>query len=418
MARRPGKIATGLTRKQVSRAKREATIQRWTLIGAGIIIAIVIGVLVFAFVNEQILIPNRVIATVNEDKITISQFQDHVEFELYYQLGGQPLSMYGIDGETFSKIILDGMVDDLLISQKATENEIAVSDADIEEQVQLRFGYDAGAPEPIPTATAMEIKESPTVTPTYVYTLTPRPTITLEPGTTPSATPTSTATPTGKETPTPTSSPQPTMTPITEQAFNDNFSQFVEQASQITSISTERIKVLVYEQSKNNLLRDKLIETLGIKVDDTKIMIHAAHILVATEEEAKNIVKRISDGESFETMAAELSTDASNAYKGGDLGWFGPNQMDPAFEEAAKTVPIGQVSEPVQTQYGWHLIKVYARTNVAMTHQEQESQRQEKFGEMLDQWREEGNVVIESFWVDYLPPQLQSTPTPMPSLVP
>jgi parvulin-like peptidyl-prolyl isomerase len=167
-------------------------------------------------------------------------------------------------------------------------------------------------------------------------------------------------------------------------------------------------------QFRNQVLREKLLAALDIEVADTKLMIHAAHILVASEIEANDITERLSDGEEFETLAAELSLDPS-AYKGGDLGWFGPNQLELAFEDTAKATPIGEISSPVQTDYGWHLIKVYARTEVAMTAQEQESQRQDKFRELLEEWRED--IIIEDFWAEYLPPQLR-TPTATPMLLP
>lgn len=415
MTRQPNKMTAGLTRKQVSRAKREARIQQWILIITGITIAIVAGVLIFAVVNEQVLTPGRIIATVNDDKITVAQFQNQVTFEWYTQLGGQHPSTYGIDGETFSEFILEAMINNLLIEQKATEKGIAISDADVEEQIQLTFGYDAGEPEPTPTATTEKPEVLPTATSTFVYTLTPRPTMTLEPGVTPSSTPTHTMTPSGKETPTQTPSPWPTATPLTEQAFNNTLTEYVTYLSKASLLSFETVKELSYQQARSQLLRQKLTEALDIKADEAKIMIHAAHILVTSEEEIKNIQSRLNNGEKFEVLAAELSQDTSNAYKGGDLGWFGPNQMDPAFEEMAKTTPIGKTSEPVQTQYGWHIIKVYGQENVETTPQEQENQRQTKFTETLEQWREEGNVVIEDFWEAYIPLQLQS---PTPTLLP
>jgi len=86
--------------------------------------------------------------------------------------------------------------------------------------------------------------------------------------------------------------------------------------------------------------------------------IHARHILVKTEEEAKAARKRIVDGgEDFAAVAKEVSTGPS-APQGGDLGVFGKGRMVPAFEEAAFALKEGEVSQPVQTQFGWHIIQV------------------------------------------------------------
>jgi len=86
--------------------------------------------------------------------------------------------------------------------------------------------------------------------------------------------------------------------------------------------------------------------------------IHARHILVKTKAEAEAARKRVVEGgEAFEAVAKEVSTGPS-APKGGDLGFFGKGRMVPAFEKAAFALKKGEVSEPVQTQFGWHVIKV------------------------------------------------------------
>ena len=86
--------------------------------------------------------------------------------------------------------------------------------------------------------------------------------------------------------------------------------------------------------------------------------VHARHILVKTKEEATDIIKQLDGGAKFEDIAKEKSSDGS-AGQGGDLGWFGPGQMVPEFEKAAFALEVGSYTkEPVQTQFGWHVIKV------------------------------------------------------------
>jgi peptidyl-prolyl cis-trans isomerase C len=84
--------------------------------------------------------------------------------------------------------------------------------------------------------------------------------------------------------------------------------------------------------------------------------IHARHILVSTEAEAKEVAERLKKGEDFATVAKDKSKDPSA--EGGDLGFFTRGQMLKPFEDAAFALEIGQISEPVQTQFGWHIIKV------------------------------------------------------------
>ena len=85
--------------------------------------------------------------------------------------------------------------------------------------------------------------------------------------------------------------------------------------------------------------------------------VHAAHILVKTEQEANSILFDLKRGASFEEMAKKHSICPSRS-KGGDLGWFGKGQMVKEFETAAFSLPVGELSKPVKTQFGYHIIKV------------------------------------------------------------
>ncbi len=86
----------------------------------------------------------------------------------------------------------------------------------------------------------------------------------------------------------------------------------------------------------------------------------ASHILVKDKQLANDLLKKIKLGASFEAMAREHSTCPSKS-KGGDLGWFGPGQMVGPFEAACKKLSNGSLSDVVQTQFGYHLIKLTGR---------------------------------------------------------
>lgn len=86
--------------------------------------------------------------------------------------------------------------------------------------------------------------------------------------------------------------------------------------------------------------------------------VHARHILVATEEEAEAVKADLDAGKPFEVEAMAKTTDPSGKQNGGDLGFFQKGQMVPEFEQAAFAMQPGQVSDPVKSQFGWHIIKV------------------------------------------------------------
>lgn len=100
--------------------------------------------------------------------------------------------------------------------------------------------------------------------------------------------------------------------------------------------------------------------TAGDDIQEVNTMVkqvHAEHILVKTESEAKVILFDLKRGANFEEIAKEKSTCPSGK-KGGDLGWFGRGQMVKEFEDAAFSTPAGNISGIVKTQFGYHIIKV------------------------------------------------------------
>lgn len=133
----------------------------------------------------------------------------------------------------------------------------------------------------------------------------------------------------------------------------------------------------------------------------------ASHILVATEEEAKAAIKRLDDGADFAELAKELSTGPTGP-NGGDLGYFGKGDMVPEFAEVAFSMEKGTYTkEPVQTQFGYHVIKVLdSRPKPNPTLEElapsiEAELRREALEGMVEQWRE--SVKIEQFDINGKP---------------
>ncbi len=90
------------------------------------------------------------------------------------------------------------------------------------------------------------------------------------------------------------------------------------------------------------------------------VQARASHILVKTEDQANQILKRLADGEEFDKVARRFSSCPSGK-NGGDLGWFGKGQMVPEFEKVAFENDPGKIVGPVKTQFGYHVIKVTGR---------------------------------------------------------
>jgi peptidyl-prolyl cis-trans isomerase C len=103
----------------------------------------------------------------------------------------------------------------------------------------------------------------------------------------------------------------------------------------------------------------KVYEEEAKKLKETE-RIRARHILVASEDEAKAVMVKLAAGEKFEALAKQFSLDGSKDY-GGDLGYFSAPEMVPAFSKAAFALKSGEVSQPVKTEFGWHIIRLEDR---------------------------------------------------------
>jgi peptidyl-prolyl cis-trans isomerase C len=114
------------------------------------------------------------------------------------------------------------------------------------------------------------------------------------------------------------------------------------------------------EQAKKSVTEDAM---KALYADTAKTLkpeqeVHARHILVETEDQAKAVIKRLAAGEDFAKVAAELSKDPGSGQQGGDLGFFTKDRMVPEFSNAAFALEIGKISDPVKSQFGYHVIKV------------------------------------------------------------
>ncbi|HJF31599.1 MAG TPA: peptidylprolyl isomerase [Sporosarcina psychrophila] len=116
---------------------------------------------------------------------------------------------------------------------------------------------------------------------------------------------------------------------------------------------------------KSQLIQQKMIESLKVTDEDInagianmKKEINARHILVKDKKTADEVLAKLKEGGDFAKLAKEYSTEEMAQESGGDLGWFGPGKMVPEFEEAAFALKKGEISEPVKTSFGYHVIEL------------------------------------------------------------
>lgn len=143
-----------------------------------------------------------------------------------------------------------------------------------------------------------------------------------------------------------------------KEELGESFDQFLTQNNQTEESYKKVIRL--------NLLQEKAL-TEDVEVTDEEIQAHydrqgtelnARHILVADEETANSIKKELDEGGDFAALAEKNSTDTGSAAKGGNLDWFGPGAMVPEFEEVAYGLKVDEISEPVASEFGFHIIQV------------------------------------------------------------
>lgn len=156
----------------------------------------------------------------------------------------------------------------------------------------------------------------------------------------------------------------------TEEEFNTALSS---SGFDLTSFKEYLKKQIVIQKVTDYITKDVAVTDQAIKdyydanpykYTESPNTIHTAHILVATEEEAKAVKARLDAGEDFAAVAKEKSTDTSNKDNGGDLGTvnYADSGFDETFMAAAISLKVGQISDPVKTSFGYHIIKCIQKT--------------------------------------------------------
>ncbi|MBQ6482070.1 MAG: peptidylprolyl isomerase, partial [Anaerolineaceae bacterium] len=188
----------------------------------------------------------------------------------------------------------------------------------------------------------------------------------------------------------------PTATPYTE----DMFKQF---ESVYFANNFYYSKDFFKNQLRYELLQDKVENYLKEGIARTADMVWARHILVETEEEAQAALDRINAGEEWGDVCAEVSTDTSNASNAGDLGWFMEGAMVQPFNDVAFSQEIGTISEPVQTDFGWHLIQVIGHEVRPLTSTQYDNAVSSAYQQWLDSYTEQLDINLDGYNVDMVP---------------
>ena len=412
----------GPTRKHIARAERERQQTRLILgIGIGGVI-LVLGLLAFGFLNLNFFQLREPVVEVNGKVVTTEYWQERIQLERINLLNQynylQFQQNFGMDTtqqqqqvlftlqspDILGQQVLDQVIDEELVRQEAERRGISVSEEEIDESIKTAYQFfPNGTATPtatateitLPTLSAQQLTLYPsTAIPTESFTSTPAPTGTPDPSIT--ATPTATFAP-----PTPTFVPElatATSTPYTLEGFNTRYAEEMENFK-ASGISQDTLRK-VFEV---DLLRVKVRDAVTADLQPTEEQVWARHILVEDEKSLGIVQSLFAAGWDFAEVAKKYSKDTGSGLNGGDLGWFGRGAMVAEFEDAAFSQEIGEIGEPVQSQFGFHIIQVLGHDEIPINDSQFAQKRETAFTEWLAKAREEATITINEAWPQRVP---------------
>lgn len=422
-----------VSRKQQSRVEKERQQRRIVLIVSITIAVAVILILGYGLLDTFYLQNIRPVATVDGEKITLEQFQARARFDRFQLIQNtiqlaQYQQLFQADPNSanyltsqiqlnVSKLndpnqlgnqVIDELINEAIIRREAQKLGITVTDEEVEQAFQEAFGFfPAGTPTLAPTATpfstATYSAQQLTLAP---YTATPTEAPTPEQIET---TETTSETPLPTTTTGPTSTPFPTPTAMTEEGFKSGLENYLTTLKTEAQIDEKTFREII----RSSLLYEKVFEAITKDVPTEDEWVWARHILVATPEESAVVVEALKNGGDFTQLAAQFSTDTSNKDRGGDLGWFERGQMVSEFENAVFAMTeIGQISEPVQTQFGYHIIQLLGKERRPVSENRLSTLKQQKFESWLSETKTSLKIEQDNNWINKVP----TAPTLPPGL--
>jgi peptidyl-prolyl cis-trans isomerase D len=330
MAKRPSRPKF-TNRRTVSRLQREAQLRQWLYIGSAILFGVIVILIGWGVYTERVVKPRRVVAEVHGDVIRQQEYERMVSFRQYTtslyanNLLSQRAQFAGVEGQEFlveyidqelqraqdeyamlPTVILEEMIEDRLIRQEAARRGITVTEEEVQVELEEQFGYYRD----------------------------------LENGETAEAVDPEVITDTDQV--------------MTHDEFVEYSASYFVAIRQATGFSEQDF----YQLLESELYRYKVEQALTADMPTSAEQVRALHILVETEEEAEQVLARLAEGEAFEDLAREVSIDTFSGQDGGELGWFARGFMVDPFEEAAFALAPSETSGIVQTQFGYHIIRV------------------------------------------------------------
>lgn len=406
------------------RVEREQRYNKIVIFSSIAVVATIIIVLIVGLVMIGMVQPRQAILEVNDTVIDTTDFQTRVRltrFSLvqqymnsyenmvtYGQQNPQLISYFDQElqriefqlspsfvGENTIQLLTEA----ILVREAAEEMGITVSEEEIAREMEENFGYFRDG-QPDPTATMLPYEFSPTQL--AMITLTPS-----QEERNAKATDEASGEETGEETTEPTAAPTFETPPTATIIPTEEFGVQLEDNLQLLADEIQADESFLIQFFTERLYREKILEAVTADVPTEQEMVWARHILVATEKDALIVYEALQKGEDWSMQAAVFSLDEGNKLNGGDLGWFTSEMMVPEFSAVAFVAEVGTISEPVESEFGWHLIQIIGHEMRPLDAQQLQQAKEEAYFNWLEEKKSAATIVIHEYWIDRVP----DTPT-------
>lgn len=443
------------SRKEVLLERRHRRQTRQIRIAVAGVVAVLALLLIAAVVIEFVVRPNQAVATVNGTKVTLSEWQDRVRYQraqfiilledqleafqdvsLVQQFSQQQISLLQ-QPDLLGELVLEQMIDEEIIRQAALDRGLMVTDEEVDERIADQFNFYGGAaPTPSPTPTST-IEPTPSLTPIPTEVITE-----VLPTNTPFPTPTLG----------PSRTPAPSPTPVSEEAFQENYGEFLSRYEAF-GVEEETYRAVLRAQILRDKLADHLAEAQNLSTEAEMASIYT--LSTDSASGAEQLLDRLQSEEYLEVWNEVRSAPApaeagdTSSATAGESVWRTQEQLEqqygPQVAEAAFELPIGepsevftqtvsapsaaagqdgQASQEEQTRH--YIIQVSGREVRDLSQSEIDSRKQELVAELVTEQRQGGLAQIETFplWRSRVPsqpildPQFLAPPATQPAPLP
>jgi len=378
-------------KKFIAQKEREDRQKRIIIISTISVLVIVLGLVAYGVIDRFVLTPKVTVIELEDLEITADQFEEQIRWRrrnmimdvdqmlmTFQQLGGTQEVFGYFEQQLMLAVtslqqpllvgqeVLKALTQDIILKVEAEKMGIIVDDARIDQEIQEAFGYFAEG--------------------------TPTPAATLAPTSTPD---TSDDQDGG---PDPTATPLLQPTEYTEELFESNYKEFLLSVEDV-GVSEETIRDII----EITIIREEIIEIVSAEVPEEAEHVWIRHILVDDENTADEVIEKLADGEDFVDLAAEYSIDTSNKDNGGDLDWFTRGAMVQPFEEAAFALEVGEISDPVQTDFGWHILESLGKDDLLLDPTAYQQLSNQAYTDWITEKETQYQPIIHENWSKYVP---------------